>query len=97
MTDPTKPNLPATTASDKKPTTASDKKPMTAADAAKLVRRPVVTRKVTGKDGDGNDVVEASTKLVKVETDEVLDFKDYGTHVVVVTKDGQKFSSADAA
>lgn len=86
MTDPAKTNPPA-----------PDKKPMTAAEAAKLVQRPVVTRKVTGKDKEGADIVETTTKLVSVKADEVLDFKDYGNHVVVVTKDGQKFNSADAA
>lgn len=64
-----------------------DKKPLTAADAAKAVRRPV-TSEVDGK---------VSTKLVAVKADEVLSFRDYGTHVVVVTKDGQKFSSDDQA
>lgn len=57
---------------------------MTAAQAAKLVKRevPVLDKKgqPTGK-----------TKLVAIKTDEVLAFNDYGTHVVVVTNDGQKF------
>lgn len=69
-------------------TKTTDKAPkakeLTAADAAKLVKRPVA-------DKDGK------TKLVPVAADEVLSFKDYGTHVVVVTTDGQKFSSAAAA
>lgn len=67
-------------------------KPLTAADAAKAVKRPVA--KFT-KDDDGK--VIASTTLVPVKADEVLAFRDYGTHIVVVTKDGQKFSSADLA
>ena len=63
-----------------------EKKPMTAAEAAKAVRRPV-TELVDG---------EPRTKLVPVKSAEVLSFRDYGSHVVVVTQDGQKFSSADA-
>lgn len=61
-----------------------DKTPpaMTAAQAAKAVRRPV-----TGKDG--------KVSLAAVKEAEVLAFRDHGTHVVVVTVDGQKFSSAD--
>lgn len=68
-------------------TPASDKKPLTAAEAAKAVRRPV-TETVDGK---------VRTKFVAVKADEVLSFRDYGTHVVVVTRDGQKFSSDDQA
>ena len=68
-------------------TTTPDKKPLTAADAAKAVRRPV-TEEVDG---------EVRTKRVAVKADEVLAFRDYGTYVVVVTKDGQKFSSDDQA
>ncbi len=60
---------------------------MTAAAAAKLVKR-TVTAVVDG---------EAITTQVPVKAAEVLAFKDYGTHVVVVTTDGQKFSSADVA
>lgn len=61
---------------------------MTKAQAAKRVKRSVI---VEGEDG------QPATKLVPVTEDEVLDFKDYGTHVVVVTTDGQKLSSAAAA
>lgn len=61
-------------------------KPLTAADAAKLVKRTVVT-------SDGG--VEKVEK-VAVKPAEVVAFKDYGSHVVVVTEDGQKFSSAEA-
>jgi hypothetical protein len=68
-------------------------KEMTAAEAAKRVKREVTNRVKTGKkDGDGNDVYEDKTELVDVKASEVLDFKDYGTHVVVVTKDGKKFT-----
>ena len=60
-------------------------KALTAADAAKLVKRTVIVpSKEEGKD--------PTTKEVSVGTDEVLDFKDYGDYVVVVTKDGQKFT-----
>ncbi|MBO1249382.1 hypothetical protein J1777_05955 [Comamonas denitrificans] len=38
-----------------------------------------------------------AAKRVKCPARAVLDFKDYGTHVVVVTKAGQKLSSLDAA
>jgi len=62
---------------------------MTAAQAAKLVKRPTIVP--AKKPGD-----EPKIELVPVSPAEVLSFKDYGTHVVVVTKDGQKFSSADA-
>lgn len=73
----------------KTPETGADKaKELTAAAAAKMVRRPVT---VKAKDGT------VSVEKVAVKADEVLAFKDYGTHVVVVTNDGQKFSSADAA
>lgn len=59
-------------------------KELTAADAAKLVRREVVIppEKEGGK---------PTSKKVAIEPGEILAFKDYGDHVVVVTKDGQKF------
>ncbi len=69
----------------------SKTKALTAADAAKAVKRPVAEFK---KNPDGT--VTAGTKFVPVKADEVLSFRDHGTHIVVVTKDGQKFSSADA-
>lgn len=59
---------------------------LTAADAAKRVKRTV---QVADEDG------KVSTKDVAIKASEVLAFKDYGTHVVVVTTDGQKFSSAE--
>lgn len=65
---------------DKKP---SEPKALTAADAAKLVKRTVV---VPGKKGE-----EPTTKEVDVKASEVLDFRDLGDRVVVVTNDGQKF------
>jgi hypothetical protein len=75
-------------------------KAMTAADAARLVKRKLVTRKPVTKDGeqvrdkDGTAQFEEVTREVPIAVSEVLAFKDYGTHVVVVTKDGKKFSSA---
>lgn len=64
----------------------ADKKPMTAAAAAKRVKRTVQVR-------DGDTLVD---KQVPVGAEEVLAFRDYGTHVVVVTKDGQKLTDAAA-
>lgn len=64
-------------------------KEMTAADAAKLVFRTVP------KVADGKVVLDKDGKPVMVkkaiDEKEVLSFKDYGPHVVVVTIDGQKF------
>jgi len=65
-------------------------KELTAADAAKLVKCQVPKfndKKEPVYDDEGKPVM-----LDKAITeDEVLSFKDYGTHVVVVTIDGQKF------
>jgi len=55
--------------------------PLTVAQAAKLVFRPP-----SKPDG----------KPVAINATEVLAFRDYGTHVVVVTEDGQKFSGEKA-
>lgn len=63
---------------------------MSAADAAKRVKRTVTTV-VDGKDG----AKAAKTTAVAVQAADVLSFRDYGTHVVVVTTDGQKLSSLD--
>lgn len=65
-------------------TKAHKEKILTAAGAAKLVHRTVVVppEKEGGK---------AVTKKVAIEEKEVLDFKDLGDRVVVVTTDGQKF------
>jgi hypothetical protein len=46
---------------------------------------------VDGKDG----AKVARAKEVPVQAAEVLSCRDYGTHVVVVTRDGQKLSSQD--
>lgn len=74
---------------------AGGTKKLTAAEAAKRVQRTIIERKKTGKDGAGKDVFEDIEKKIPIAASEVLDFKDYGSHVVVVTKDGQKFSSKD--
>lgn len=63
-------------------------KALTAAEAAKRVKRTVTSTQVV----DGETVTK--TKQVPVSADEVLSFRDYGTHVVVVTKDGQKLTDA---
>ena len=68
-------------------------KEMTAAEAARAVKRTVVETVVDEKTKEKKLV----TKKVSVAASEVLDFKDYGTHVVVCTTDGQKLSSADEA
>lgn len=81
---------------DKTKDPAAQTKQMTAAEAAKRVKR-TVTELVDGKGEDGKTAKVARAKKVAVEAAEVLTFRDYGTHLVVVTKDGQKLSSADAA
>lgn len=68
---------------------AAEAKQMTAAEAAKRVKR-TVTELVDGKDG----AKVPRSKKVAVEAEEVLSFQDYGTHVVVVTIDGQKLTDA---
>jgi vacuolar-type H+-ATPase subunit B/Vma2 len=71
--------------------TETPAKEMTKGDAAKRVRR-TVTEYVDGKDG----AKVPRTARVAIDAKEVLAFKDHGTHVVVVTTDGQKFSDATA-
>lgn len=63
-------------------------KPLTAADAAKLVKRTVLVKKEKKSDKDEDEYIQ---KEVPVEAIEVLDFKDLGDRVCVVTIDGQKF------
>lgn len=63
---------------------------LTAAQAAKLVFRDVPKM---GEDGKPT----GETKKAAIKADEVLSFRDYGTHVVVVTVDGQKFTGEKAA
>ena len=70
------------------PGTETNQKQLTAAEAAKRVKRNV-TELV---EVDGGKSTKTRTKQVPVSAEEVLDFKDYGTHVVVVTRDGQKFT-----
>lgn len=72
----------------------AESRELTFAEAAKLVQRKVVEL-VDGKGEDGKPVKQRREKRVPVKADEVLSFRDYGTHVVVVTRDGQKLSSAD--
>jgi hypothetical protein len=63
---------------------------MTAADAAKLVKRlvPVLDdkKKVVTNEKTG----EIKTKPVAIKEEEILNFADYGDHVVVVTTNGEK-------
>ncbi|MCU7877144.1 MAG: hypothetical protein KZQ84_10140 [Candidatus Thiodiazotropha sp. (ex Lucinoma borealis)] len=61
---------------------------MTAAMAAKLVKCQVPER----KDGKPNGKISQQA----VKADEVLSFREYESHVVVVTKDGQKFQGDKA-
>ncbi|MBF9263388.1 hypothetical protein [Paracidovorax cattleyae] len=77
-----------------KPPEAAELKAMTAAEAAKRVQRKVVERVVAEGD-DGKPVEQVREKREAVKAEEVLGFRDYGTHVVVVTRDGQKLSSLD--
>lgn len=74
--------------------TPSKKSEMSAADAAKQVRRTVV-EPVLDDEGKptGKTKIKTKIKTLSVKADEVLSFKDYGSHVVVVTTDGQKLSS----
>lgn len=65
---------------------AAESSTMTAAAAAKLVKRITVIKEAGAE----------RTQVTAIAPNEVLAFKDYGTHVVVVTIDGHKFSSADA-
>ena len=64
---------------------------LTAALVAKCVQRTVIEM-VDGKGKDDKPAKVPRAKQVPVAEDEVLSFKDYGTHVVVVTRDGQKLT-----
>jgi hypothetical protein len=88
----TNPNPAATSAA---PAIPADKKALTAAEAAKQVRRTVIEM-VDGKTADGQPVKVAKEKQVSVSASEVLDFAERDGVVVVVTKDGQKLSGANA-
>lgn len=62
-----------------------EEKALTAADVAKLVKRELpILDKETGKP-------TGKTRQIPISANEVLSFRDYGDHVVVVTNDGQKF------
>ena len=74
--------------------TPTDGKQLTAAEAAKRVKRTVIEM-VDGKGEDGKPAKVAREKEVAISAAEVLSFRDYGTHVVVVTRDGQKFTDAE--
>jgi hypothetical protein len=63
-------------------------KELTKADVAKRVKR------ITWQKNKNGELVRED---VAVTADEVLAFRDYGTHVVVVTTDGQKLTDALAA
>ena len=79
------------------PTPENDKgksKELTFAEAAKRVQRKVVEL-VDGKGDDAKAAKVPREKRVAVKAEEVLAFKDYGTHVVVVTNNGQKLTDAD--
>lgn len=64
------------------------KKEMTAEEAAKLVSRQ------TPKMKDGKPVLDKDKQpemeSKEINADEVLSFRDYGDHVVVVTTSGEK-------
>lgn len=79
-------NPPATPAD-----SAGESRQLTAAEVAKKVRRTVIEL-VDGKDGDK----VSKPKRVAVDPAELLSWRDYGTHIVAVTRDGQKLSSLDA-
>lgn len=72
------------------PQTDSHTEELTAADAAKLVFREVPK---LDKDGKPTGKVEN----ISIGADEVLAFRDYVDHVVVVTVDGQKFTGEKKA
>lgn len=76
---------------------ADPAKALTADQVAKKVRRVVVETVPDGQDDDGRPKFKKITKRVAVKPEEVFDFKDYGTHVVVVTVDGQKLTDAEEA
>lgn len=76
---------------DQTPTPTPTPKKLTAAEAAKQVHRAVPKAVL---DKEGKPTGETEIKKVAVKAEEVLAFKDYGTHVVVTTTDGQKLTSA---
>lgn len=67
---------------------AGNGKELTKADVAARVKRIVIE---TDKDG------QPVRKQVAIKAADVLAFRDYGSHVVVVTTDGQKLTDLQAA
>lgn len=80
-------------ADDKDPKFDQLTRQLSAAQAAKCVMR-TLTELVDGKGKDGKPAKVARNKQEPVTEAEVLSFKDYGDHVVVVTKDGLKLTGA---
>ncbi|SDD56256.1 hypothetical protein SAMN05192589_107119 [Paracidovorax valerianellae] len=78
---------------DETQTPADQASQMTAAEAVKRVRRTVVEM-VDGR-VEGKPAKVPKTRQVALSASEVLAVADHGTHVVVVTNDGQKFSDRD--
>ncbi len=65
---------------------------LTAADVVKKVKRTVPKLDEKGKPVIGEDK-KPVFKEVSINPEDVLSFKDYGSHIVVVTIDGQKHSN----
>lgn len=66
------------------PQTDTDTQELTVTEVAKLVFREVPKLDKEGKD-------TGKTEEKPISPDEVYSWRDHGDHVVVVTKDGQKF------
>ncbi|KLN57626.1 hypothetical protein [Variovorax paradoxus] len=75
-------------------TSAETAKGITAAEAASRVRR-IVVEVVEGKDRQGNPTKSEKIREIRLDPADVLSYRDYGTHVVVVTVDGQKLTDAE--
>lgn len=73
------------------PDTTTTAPGMTAEQAAKRVKRTVFYTDER-EDKDGKTVKVEKSRKEAVKADEVLAHRDYGAHVVVVTKDGQKLT-----
>ncbi|CAN5438887.1 hypothetical protein BH10PSE18_BH10PSE18_19000 [soil metagenome] len=73
---------------------AEEPKQFTAADAVKKVRRTIIETEKR-KDREGNEIQVSRPRKVAIDPTEVMSCKDYGTHIVVVTSDGQKFTNAE--
>tara|TARA_R110002096_G_scaffold172484_7_gene346186 strand:- start:280 stop:495 length:216 start_codon:yes stop_codon:yes gene_type:complete len=68
---------------------------LTVADVVKKVKRLIPDLDEKGKQKIGKDKKPAFVEVAFKESD-VLSFKDYGKHIVVVTRDGQKHSNAES-